>query len=130
MPAALAILFMGRQWGNIKRQMLTMAQVLAIYGIICGFLFDPIYGLIHIGIIIPILLLLLFYNGTRGTIGGKAMKWVFYIFYPTHLLILGIIKIMYLGDFFKPLGIIGSAFILASLVCAIIIFIMEKKRIV
>ncbi|MDR1619901.1 MAG: conjugal transfer protein TraX [Clostridiales bacterium] len=90
-PAALAILFMGRHRGNFKRQMLDMAQVLAVYGVICGFLFTPVYGLIHLGIIIPIMLLT-FYNGARGTVGGKAMKWLFYIYYPAHLLILGIIK--------------------------------------
>jgi len=96
MAAVLAILFMGRHRGNFKRQMLDLAQVLAVYGVICGFLFTPIYGLVHIGIIIPILLLA-FYNGTRGTAGGKAMKWLFYIYYPAHLLILGIIKIFILS---------------------------------
>jgi hypothetical protein len=90
-PAVLAILFMGRNRGDFKRQMLAMAEVLAVYGVICGFLFAPVYGLIHIGIIIPIILLA-FYNGTRGTAGGKAMKWVFYIYYPAHLLVLGIMK--------------------------------------
>jgi len=92
MAAVLAILFMGRHQGNFKRQMLDLLQVLAVYGVICGFLFSFGYGLIHIGIIIPIFLLF-FYNGTRGTTGGKAMKWLFYIYYPAHLLILGIIKI-------------------------------------
>ena len=95
MPAALSIFLVGRYRGNFKRQMLAMAQVLAVYGVMCGFLFAPIYGLIHIGIIIPILLLTL-YNGTRGTVGGKAMKWMFYVYYPLHLLILGIIKIFVL----------------------------------
>jgi hypothetical protein len=38
-------------------------------------------------------MLLVLYNGARGTMGGKAMKWLFYIYYPAHLLILGIIKI-------------------------------------
>ena len=104
MAAVFAILLMGRHWGNFKRQMLDMALVLAVYGVICGFLFAPIYGLIHIGIIIPILLLT-FYNGTRGTVGGKAMKWLFYIYYPAHLLILGIIKILLEDSFFVSLGI-------------------------
>ena len=94
MPAAIAIFYMGQHWGDFKQQMLHMAIVLAIYAVICGFLFTPLYGLIHIGIVIPILLLAFFYNGTRGTVGGKAMKWFFYIYYPAHLLILGIIKML------------------------------------
>mgnify|MGYP001020083676 CR=1 FL=1 len=34
--------------------------------------------------------LLMQYNGTRG--GTKNMKWLFYIFYPLHLIILGVIR--------------------------------------
>lgn len=37
------------------------------------------------------LALVLLYNGRLGK-GGKAMKWLFYIFYPAHMLILGAIK--------------------------------------
>jgi hypothetical protein len=96
MPAAISILLMGRYYGNFKRQMINMAYVLAIYGVVCGFLFSPIYGLIHIGVIIPILLLN-FYNGARGAIGGKAMKWIFYIYYPAHLLILYFISVLFIS---------------------------------
>lgn len=42
---------------------------------------------IGIFLVIP---LLLRYNGERG--GGKTSKWFFYIFYPAHLLILGILR--------------------------------------
>lgn len=41
------------------------------------------------GLFIPALLLLL-YNGEKG--GGKYTKWVFYVFYPAHLLLLGYIE--------------------------------------
>lgn len=41
-------------------------------------------------LVIPLLLL---YNGEKGS--GKAIhKWVFYIFYPLHLFILGLIKVL------------------------------------
>ena len=91
-PAVLSILYMGSHWGNRRQQMLDMAIFLAIYAVVCGFAFAPVYGLIHIGVVIPILLLSL-YNGTRGRANGKVMKWLFYIFYPLHLLILGLIKL-------------------------------------
>ncbi|MDE6834499.1 MAG: conjugal transfer protein TraX [Ruminococcus sp.] len=42
----------------------------------------------RLGILLPIPLLLL-YNGEKG--GGKYTKWVFYVFYPAHLLLLGVI---------------------------------------
>lgn len=45
------------------------------------------------GIFLPIPLLLC-YNGERG--GSKATKWLFYIFYPAHLLLLGLIAVLYL----------------------------------
>jgi hypothetical protein len=92
MPAAIAILLMGRHRGSFKQQMADMGSLLAIYAVICGLVFSPVYGLIHIGVVLP-MLLLTFYNGTRGTAGGRAMKWLFYIYYPAHLLILGVIKI-------------------------------------
>lgn len=45
------------------------------------------------GMLLPIPLLLL-YNGEKG--GGKYTKWVFYIFYPVHLILLGYINWKYL----------------------------------
>lgn len=47
------------------------------------------YLLINIGCFLP-LILLKFYSGKRG--GQPWMKWVFYIFYPAHLLILALLK--------------------------------------
>lgn len=45
-----------------------------------------------LGVFLPIPLLLL-YKGEKG--GGRYTKWVFYIFYPAHLLLLGIINEIY-----------------------------------
>lgn len=46
----------------------------------------------NLGVFLPVLLLY-FYNGERG--GSKATKWVFYIFYPAHLLLLGYFALKY-----------------------------------
>ncbi len=40
------------------------------------------------------LVLLRFYNGEKGN-GGKAMKWAFYIFYPLHLVVLGVVQVFW-----------------------------------
>lgn len=35
------------------------------------------------------------YNGKRGFVGGRVMKYAFYAFYPVHLLLLALIKILF-----------------------------------
>lgn len=47
-----------------------------------------------LGVFLPISLLYL-YNGERGGGNGKFDKWVFYIFYPAHLIALGYINMKY-----------------------------------
>lgn len=46
----------------------------------------------NFGLFLPIPLLLM-YNGEKG--GSKATKWIFYIFYPAHLILLGYINYRY-----------------------------------
>lgn len=36
------------------------------------------------------------YNGQRG--GWKGMKWFFYIYYPAHLVVIGLIRLALHGD--------------------------------
>ena len=48
------------------------------------------YDAMMLGLLLGILPILL-YNGKRGR-GGKASKWFFYVYYPLHLLVLGLIK--------------------------------------
>lgn len=50
------------------------------------------YNLFHAGMFLP-LLLLYYYNGQRG--GGKYSKWMFYIFYPLHLVVLGFLQYLF-----------------------------------
>lgn len=42
-------------------------------------------------------LLILFYNGKRKQ-RGKGFQYFFYLFYPVHLLIFGLIRVVFLGD--------------------------------
>jgi len=88
-PTVFAILFMGINYGNFKRQMIWLTISIFIYSIVYIFVFDTVYGILQMGIILAIPVLAC-YKGKRGTL--KAMKWIFYIYYPLHLLILGLIE--------------------------------------
>ncbi len=48
------------------------------------------WSLFQLGVFLA-LPLLYFYNGQRGK-GGQFNKWVFYVFYPLHLIIIGLFK--------------------------------------
>jgi hypothetical protein len=96
MPAALAIYFMAQRRGDFKGQMMQMVIILFIYALVCGWLFNITYGLVEMAVVLVIPLLAA-YNGQRGTAGGKTMKWLFYVYYPLHLAILGIIRTFFLS---------------------------------
>ena len=92
-PAALAILHMGRNKDNFKKQMLWLIFFIATYSIVYFIVLNKVYGLIQMLIILAIPILYR-YNGQRGN--WKGMKWFFYIYYPAHLTILGLIRIFIL----------------------------------
>ena len=92
-PAALAILFMGRNRDSFKKQMLCLIVCIAIYSIVYSIFLNKFYGLMQMFIILAIPILYQ-YNRQRGR--WKGMKWFFYIYYPAHLIVLGIIRIFLL----------------------------------
>ena len=93
-PAVLAILYMGIHRGNFKQQMISLVSVIAVYSIVYAIFINLVYGIIHIFVVLAIPLLRR-YNGERGKWGG--MKWFFYIYYPAHLAILGLIRLVILS---------------------------------
>lgn len=50
-----------------------------------------------VGIGLAGVVILIFYNGRRMDSGKNFSKWFFYLFYPLHLLILGVIKLVMRG---------------------------------
>lgn len=85
--------------GSRKNQLIGFSAVAFVTYIlsVAGVLFeDPGYflstQLYRFGIFLSVPLLML-YNGERG--GGKATKWIFYVFYPAHLFALGYIYFNY-----------------------------------
>lgn len=93
--AVLAILGMYRNRGNLKRQMFSMMIWVIVYAIVSFLFVDRVYGIIQ-PFVILVYPLLKQYNGERGN--AKWTKWLFYIYYPAHLVVLGILRIALYGD--------------------------------
>jgi len=96
--ATLAILAIGTNRGNFKRQMIFMMFYTVMYAVIYFIFIDKIYAIIQLGTCLTIPLLQL-YNGKRGTMKGIGK--FFYIYYPLHLFICGIIRILLWGTAFS-----------------------------
>ena len=70
-----------------------MIFYVAIYSAVYFFSIDKIYGILQMSVVLAIPVLLM-YNGKRGKnqTANKIMKWSFYIYYPLHLFIIGLIQ--------------------------------------
>lgn len=92
--AALVILSIGSNRGKPLKQLLWSLFYIGIYALVYIFALDLWYGLIQLGVVFA-LIPLYFYNGKKSSNEkiNKIMKWAFYIYYPLHLLIFGIIGI-------------------------------------
>ena len=91
--ASLCILAFGTNRGDVKKQMLWMVFYVALYAAVYFFALDRAYGLIQMAVVLAVPLIMM-YNGQRGSNKriNKAMKWLFYLYYPLHLLIIGWIQ--------------------------------------
>lgn len=94
--ASLCVLAIGSNRDNFKKQMIWMTGFVAIYSIVYLFSFDLVYGVIQMGVVLSVPLLMM-YNGKRGKNPkvNKIMKWFFYVYYPLHLFIIGVIKFVF-----------------------------------
>jgi len=93
MPAAVSILYMGRNRGNFKRQALWFMLWMTMYVIVYAIFLNPLYGVLQFCVALAIPLWRV-YNGERGK--WKGMKWLFYIYYPAHLTVLGLLGTYFL----------------------------------
>lgn len=91
--ASLCILAIGTNRENFKKQMLWMTFYVAIYSIVYFFAISKIYGIIQMAVVLAIPIIMM-YNGQRGHNQkiNKIMKWIFYIYYPLHLFIIGFVQ--------------------------------------
>jgi len=88
--AAMAVVFIGTNRGDFQKQMLWMKIWSAVYALVYFLFIDRIYALIQLGTCLSIPLLNC-YNGQRGS--WKGVGKLFYIYYPLHLFLFGIVRI-------------------------------------
>lgn len=91
--ASLCILAFGTNRGKFKTQMLWMIFYVAIYAMVYFFAIDKVYGLLQMAVVLAIPFIMI-YNGQRGKNQkvNSVMKWLFYIYYPLHLFVIGWIQ--------------------------------------
>jgi hypothetical protein len=87
----MASLFLYYHRGNFRRQSLDIVFWTAVYAAAYMLFIDRPYGLVQLCTCLS-LPLLKQYNGTRGK--GNCMKWLFYIYYPAHLILIGFLRIL------------------------------------
>lgn len=92
--ATMAIVFIGTNRGNFKKQMMWMMVWTAVYALVYFLFIDKVYALIQLGTCLTIPLLRL-YNGKRGS--WKGMGKLFYMYYPAHLAVCGVIRVLLWG---------------------------------
>lgn len=92
--ATMAIVFIGTNRGNFKIQMASIMIWTFFYAVVYFIFIDRVYAVIQLGTCLTIPLLRL-YNGKRGN--WKGMGKLFYVYYPAHLVVCGIIRIFIWG---------------------------------
>ena len=86
-------LFMHRD--KFKRKAADIVIWTFMYSVVYFIFLDKLYGVLQMFTVLSVPVLAV-YNGERGE--WKGMKWFFYIYYPAHLIIIGIIRIMLHGN--------------------------------
>ena len=88
--AALCIMAFGTNRGKLKTQALWMMFYVALYAAVYALALDWVYGLVQLAVVLAVPVLAL-YNGQRGPSPrvNTVMKWLFYLYYPAHLALIG-----------------------------------------
>ena len=91
--ASLCVLAFGTNRGELKKQAFWLVFYVALYAIVYALALDWVYGLVQMGVVLSLPVLRL-YNGQRGRSPqvNRVMKWLFYVYYPLHLLVIGLLE--------------------------------------
>lgn len=93
--AVMCPFFLYSHRGKFKLQAIDIVVWTFIYAAVYFIFLDRLYGALQMFTFLTIPILKQ-YNGERGK--WKGMKWLFYIYYPAHLVIIGIVRIALNGD--------------------------------
>ena len=93
--AVMAVIAIYSNRGNLKKQMKTMMIWVFIYAVVSFIFVDKLYGVLQLFVFLvyPVLML---YNGEKGK--RNWTKWVFYIYYPAHLVMIGLVRLALYGN--------------------------------
>lgn len=90
--AAMCPVFLYLHRDSFKQQSIVMFIWTLIYAIGYFIFIDKVYGVLQMCTLLS-LPILKKYNGKRGK--WKGMKWFFYLYYPLHLVIIGIFRVVF-----------------------------------
>jgi len=93
--AVMCPFFLFSHRGQFKKQAMDIALWTFIYALVYFLFLDKLYGVLQMFTFLTIPILSR-YNGERGS--WKGMKWFFYIYYPAHLVVIGLIRIALHGN--------------------------------
>ena len=90
--ASLCVMAFGTNRGDLKKQGLWLLFYTALYALVYFFAIDRVYGVLQMSVALSLPVLRL-YNGKRGKnpAVNRFMKWFFYLYYPLHLLVIGLL---------------------------------------
>ena len=89
--AVMCPVFLYSHRGDFKKQSMDLFIWTAMYAAVYFFAMDRMYGLLQFCTLLSLPILSL-YNGRRGRC--RAMKWIFYLYYPAHLFVIGLIRVL------------------------------------
>lgn len=81
--------------GNFRKQSINLIFYAALYAIVYMIFINVRYGLLQMCVVLA-LPLLYRYNGEKGR--GNWMKWFFYLYYPLHLFLVGLLRLYLHGN--------------------------------
>lgn len=93
--ATMVPFFLYSHRGDLKKQAKDFVIFAIIYSTVYFIFIDKVYGLLQLFILLSIPVLSL-YNGKAGN--NRNMKWLFYIYYPAHLVIVGLVRLALYGN--------------------------------